>query len=56
MSCLCVLSYQVSSGHPARMFIDAAVRHVLLRQGVLGIKVRNGMELHFMWQVRWMVL
>ena len=31
--------YMVSSGQPARVFIDAAVRHVLLRQGVLGIKV-----------------
>ncbi|KAG2486605.1 hypothetical protein HYH03_014773 [Edaphochlamys debaryana] len=32
--------YMVSSGHPARVYIDAAVRHVLLRQGVLGIKVK----------------
>jgi hypothetical protein len=31
--------YMVSSGQPAKVFIDAAVRHVLLRQGVLGIKV-----------------
>lgn len=31
--------YMVSSGHPAKVFIDGAVRHVLLRQGVLGIKV-----------------
>lgn len=28
------------SGQPARDFVDSAVRHVLLRQGVLGIKVK----------------
>ena len=32
--------YMVHSGQPARDFIDQAVRHVLLRQGVLGIKVK----------------
>ena len=32
--------YMVSSGGPTKVYIDAAVRHVLLRQGVLGIKVR----------------
>jgi ribosomal protein S3 len=32
--------YMVSSGDPTRLYIDAAVRHVMLRQGVLGIKVR----------------
>ncbi|KAK2076194.1 40S ribosomal protein S3-3 [Prototheca wickerhamii] len=32
--------YMVSSGHPVHDYIDAAVRHVLLRQGVLGIKVK----------------
>ncbi|KAJ9513660.1 hypothetical protein QJQ45_015416, partial [Haematococcus lacustris] len=32
--------YMVSSGEAARVYIDAAVRHVLLRQGVLGIKVK----------------
>lgn len=32
--------YMVSSGNPVRMYIDAAVRHVMLRQGVLGIKVK----------------
>ncbi|EFJ53228.1 hypothetical protein VOLCADRAFT_120230 [Volvox carteri f. nagariensis] len=32
--------YMVSSGNPAKVYIDAAVRHVLLRQGVLGIKVK----------------
>lgn len=31
--------YMVASGEPAKLYIDAAVRHVLLRQGVLGIKV-----------------
>jgi small subunit ribosomal protein S3e len=30
----------IHSGQPARDFIDTAVRHVLLRQGVLGIKVK----------------
>jgi small subunit ribosomal protein S3e len=28
------------SGQPAKDFVDYAVRHVLLRQGVLGIKVK----------------
>uniref|UniRef100_A0A7N0VLB8 40S ribosomal protein S3 n=1 Tax=Kalanchoe fedtschenkoi TaxID=63787 RepID=A0A7N0VLB8_KALFE len=32
--------YMVSSGHPVKEYIDSAVRHVLLRQGVLGIKVK----------------
>merc|ERR1712160_216912 len=32
--------YMISSGDPVNHFIDAAVRHVLLRQGVLGIKVK----------------
>lgn len=31
---------QVSSGQPVKDYVDAAVRHVLLRQGVLGIKVK----------------
>jgi hypothetical protein len=31
--------YMISSGQPCNEFIDSAVRHVLLRQGVLGIKV-----------------
>jgi len=30
----------IHSGQPAREFVDYAVRHVLLRQGVLGIKVK----------------
>jgi ribosomal protein S3 len=33
--------YMVSSGDPTRLYIDGAVRHVMLRQGVLGIKVRG---------------
>ncbi|MBA0594145.1 hypothetical protein Gorai_011063 [Gossypium raimondii] len=32
--------YMISSGHPVKEYIDSAVRHVLLRQGVLGIKVK----------------
>jgi hypothetical protein len=32
--------YMVSSGDPTRVYLDSAVRHVMLRQGVLGIKVR----------------
>ncbi|KAB1218372.1 40S ribosomal protein S3-1 [Morella rubra] len=32
--------YMISSGQPVNEYIDSAVRHVLLRQGVLGIKVR----------------
>jgi ribosomal protein S3 len=30
----------VSAGDPTRVYLDSAVRHVMLRQGVLGIKVR----------------
>ena len=30
----------IHSGQPAKDFIDFATRHVLLRQGVLGIKVK----------------
>jgi len=30
----------IHSGQPSRDFVDHAVRHVLLRQGVLGIKVK----------------
>ena len=33
--------YMISSGQPVNDYIDAAVRHVMLRQGVLGIKVRR---------------
>ena len=32
--------FVIHSGQPARDFIDYAVRHVLLHQGVLGIKVK----------------
>ncbi|KAH9609986.1 hypothetical protein KSS87_004125 [Heliosperma pusillum] len=32
--------YMISSGQPVKEYIDAATRHVLLRQGVLGIKVK----------------
>ena len=32
--------FMIHSGQPAKDFIDSAVRHVLLRQGVLGIKVK----------------
>lgn len=28
------------SGFPTRSYIDSAIRHVLLRQGVLGLKVK----------------
>merc|ERR1712080_487581 len=30
----------IHSGYPTEEYVDKAVRHVLLRQGVLGIKVR----------------
>merc|ERR1712166_1442792 len=32
--------YLISTGEPKRHYIDAAVRHVLMRQGVLGIRVK----------------
>merc|ERR1712100_855211 len=32
--------YMIAAGDPKRDFIDSAVRHVLLRQGCLGIKVK----------------
>jgi ribosomal protein S3 len=32
--------FMLHSGQPARDFVDYAVRHVLLKQGVLGIKVK----------------
>ncbi|OZJ02448.1 40S ribosomal protein S3-1 [Bifiguratus adelaidae] len=32
--------FMIHSGQPTRDFIDTAVRHVLLRQGVLGLKVK----------------
>lgn len=35
-----VQGFMIHSGQPKRDFIDYAVRHVLLRQGVLGVKVK----------------
>jgi len=32
--------YMVKSGQPSRYYIDRAVRSVLLKQGVLGIRVK----------------
>jgi small subunit ribosomal protein S3e len=32
--------FMIHSGEPNRVFIDKAVRHVLLRQGVLGLQVK----------------
>ena len=32
--------YQISTGQPKNEFIDTAVRHVNMRQGVLGLKVK----------------
>jgi len=32
--------YQISTGQPKKDFIDIAVRHVELRQGILGLKVK----------------
>jgi small subunit ribosomal protein S3e len=32
--------FMIHSGQPAKDYIDFAVRHVLLRQGVLGVKVK----------------
>lgn len=32
--------FMIHSGQPVKDFIDVAIRHVLLRQGVLGIKVK----------------
>ena len=37
--------YMIASGQPVHDFIDSAVRHVLLRQGVLGIKVPSAQRL-----------
>ncbi|KAJ2881182.1 40S ribosomal protein S3, partial [Coemansia asiatica] len=36
--------FMVHSGNPAREFIDQAVRHVEMKQGVLGIKVKIMLE------------
>jgi small subunit ribosomal protein S3e len=32
--------YMIKSGQPSKDFVDVGVRHVLLKQGVLGIKVK----------------
>jgi len=32
--------YQVSTGQPKKDFVDVAIRHVQLRQGMLGLKVK----------------
>lgn len=32
--------YMIKSGQPAREYVEKATRHVLMRQGVLGVKVR----------------
>lgn len=32
--------FMIHSGEPCRQFVDEAVRHVLMKQGVLGIKVK----------------
>uniref|UniRef100_A0A0G4HVB2 40S ribosomal protein S3 n=1 Tax=Chromera velia CCMP2878 TaxID=1169474 RepID=A0A0G4HVB2_9ALVE len=32
--------YMIATGHPATEYVDVAVRNVLMRQGVLGIKVK----------------
>jgi small subunit ribosomal protein S3e len=31
--------YMIKSGHPTEIYVDEAVRHVFLRQGVLGVRV-----------------
>ncbi len=47
--------YMIASGQPVHDFIDSAVRHVLLRQGVLGIKVLSAQDLrrHMSDMSRW---
>jgi small subunit ribosomal protein S3e len=37
--------YQISTGQPKKEFIDVAVRHINMRQGVLGVKVKIMMSL-----------
>lgn len=32
--------FMIHSGNPTRDYIDVAIRHVMLRQGVLGVKVK----------------
>lgn len=33
--------YMIKTGEAARVFVDAAVRHVFMKQGILGVKVRR---------------
>ena len=39
------MGYQISTGQPKNDFIDIAIRHVNMRQGVLGLKVKIMMAL-----------
>eukprot|EP00184_Porphyridium_aerugineum_P008550 CAMPEP_0184691612 /NCGR_PEP_ID=MMETSP0313-20130426/409_1 /TAXON_ID=2792 /ORGANISM="Porphyridium aerugineum, Strain SAG 1380-2" /LENGTH=230 /DNA_ID=CAMNT_0027149357 /DNA_START=46 /DNA_END=738 /DNA_ORIENTATION=+ len=32
--------YMISTGYPKEIYIDSSIRHVLLRQGVIGLKVK----------------
>ena len=32
--------YLVSTGHPRKVFVDEAIRHVFLKQGMIGVKVK----------------
>jgi len=36
--------FMIHSGQPVRDYVDSAVRHVMLRQGVLGLKVKIMLE------------
>lgn len=42
----------ISSGQPVNEYIDGAVRHVMLRQGVLGIKVGSALGCELRMQCR----
>ncbi len=37
--------YMVSSGHPAKIYLEKAFTHVQMRQGSIGIKVRARLSL-----------
>lgn len=39
--------YMISSGQPVKDYVQYAFRHVMLRQGVLGIKVRTSLPFFF---------
>lgn len=43
--------FMIHSGQPSVDFVDQAVRHVLLRQGVLGIKVKMFVVSLAIWSV-----